>query len=253
MIVLMLELKDKLLAQGELEAGRVVQKALAPEVSPRIPGWSVWLFTRTANEVGGDLVDVQKTSDTKFRIALADVAGKGLSAALLTAKLQATLRALAPDIGSITETIGRLNTIFYRDSPRRVFTSLIYVEMQADSGVLKFVNAGHLPPLHLRGTKITEMAKGRAAIGLLPDSRYSEQMLEVSQGDCILICSDGLSDAKNAADEFLGIQWLMNILSTIPSVAAPEFGMRLVKEVDRFIGDAKVFDDISLVVLRREA
>ena len=103
LFILMLELKDKLVARDELEAGRAVQTALTPEQTPTIPGWSVWLFTRAANEVGGDLVDLQMLGTNRFRISLADVAGKGLKAALFTAKLQATLRALSPDLPQLTD------------------------------------------------------------------------------------------------------------------------------------------------------
>ena len=95
-LVLALELKDKLLARDELETGRKVQIALMPERNPVIDGWDVWLFTRPANEVGGDLVDYIWLDHQRLGITLGDVAGKGLGAALLMAKLQATLRALAP-------------------------------------------------------------------------------------------------------------------------------------------------------------
>ena len=94
-IVLMLELKDKLLAKDELEAGRKVQQALMPEQSPKVDGWSIWLYTRPANEVGGDLVDYLKINENRIGLVIGDVAGKGLHAALLMAKLQATIRAIS--------------------------------------------------------------------------------------------------------------------------------------------------------------
>ena len=95
LFILMLELKDKLLAREELEAGRAVQRALMPDSGPTIPGWDVSLFTRSANDVGGDLVDYVPLDDQRNGLVLGDVAGKGLPAALLMAKLQSTLRALA--------------------------------------------------------------------------------------------------------------------------------------------------------------
>src|SRR5512138_3275825 len=92
--VLMLELKDKLLARSELEAGRTVQLALMPDRPPVVPGWDIWLYSRSANDVGGDLVDYLQIDPQRLGVMLGDVAGKGLPAALLMAKLQATLRAL---------------------------------------------------------------------------------------------------------------------------------------------------------------
>lgn len=251
LFVLMLELKDKLLARDELAAGRAVQMALLPERTPKVVGWSLWLFTRTANEVGGDLVDFQKIAADRFRVTLADVAGKGLSAALLTAKLQATVRALAPDIDSLGEVGTKLNRIFYRDSLRNVFASVVYLEVRSDRGDLRFINSGHLPPLLLRGTEIEEMPKGDAAIGILPEVTCSEHRIELRKGDMLLVYSDGLSDAKNVAGEFFGTQRLLKLLPTLKDLEAPEAGERIVAEVDRFVGDARVYDDLSLIVLKR--
>jgi len=251
LFVLMLELKDKLLAKDELEAGRAVQSALLPERTPKVQGWSVWLFTRTANEVGGDLVDFQKVAADRFRMTLADVAGKGLSAALLTAKLQATVRALAPDIDSLSEVGTKLNRIFYRDSLRNVFASVVYLEVRSDTGDVKFINSGHLPPLLLRGTDIEEMPRGDAAIGILPEVTCTEHRVKLRNGDMLLVYSDGLSDAKNVAGEFFGTQRLLKLLPTLKDLGAPEAGEGIVAEVNRFVGDARVYDDLSLIVLKR--
>ena len=164
LFVLMLELKDKLVAKKELEAGHAVQEALMPERSPSVPGWDLWLFTRSANEVGGDLVDFMKLNEERFGVALADVAGKGLRAALLAAKLQATLRALAPDFDSLSELGAKLNEICCRDNLKNVFASLVYFEVQPNSGSLRFSNAGHLPPLLVKEGKVETMEKGGSCI-----------------------------------------------------------------------------------------
>ena len=111
LFVLFLELKDKLLAKHELEAGRKVQRALMPEQDPEFPGWTIWLYTRPANEVGGDLVDYLRLDKNKAVLTMADVAGKGLKAALLTAKLQATVRALATEINSLSDFGKKINKI----------------------------------------------------------------------------------------------------------------------------------------------
>ncbi|MDX1429672.1 MAG: SpoIIE family protein phosphatase, partial [Rhodothermales bacterium] len=101
--ILILELKDKLLAQDELAAGRVVQRALMPEQSPRVEGWDTWIYTRPANDVGGDLVDYLELDRERVGIAIGDVAGNGLPAALLMAKLQATVRAVATEYDSLAD------------------------------------------------------------------------------------------------------------------------------------------------------
>ncbi|HEY5615641.1 MAG TPA: PP2C family protein-serine/threonine phosphatase, partial [Bacteroidota bacterium] len=149
LLVLMLELKDKLLARDELEAGRKIQQALTPERNQSFPGWSVWLFTRPANEVGGDLVDFLELDRGSAAVILADVSGKGLKAALLTAKIQATVRALAPDIRSLSKLVAKINEIFHRDSLPNMFASLLFVELKPNSGKVRYVNAGHYPPVIL--------------------------------------------------------------------------------------------------------
>ena len=252
LFVLMLELKDKLLARDELEEGRTVQMALMPEQTPIVPGWSVWLFTRAANEVGGDLVDLQTLGTNRFRVSLADLAGKGLKAALFTAKLQATLRALAPDLDSMTELGAKLNRIFYRDSLRNFFASLVSIELKSDTGTVRMLNAGHLPPILMRGTAIEETRKGDPAIGIFPEVAYSEQNLQLEQGEILLVYSDGLTEAKNELGEFFGTQRLVNLLPTLSNLEARAIGEKIVQEVDRFTGEARVYDDLSLVVLKRK-
>ena len=119
-LTLILELKDKLLAQDELMTGRAVQFALMPKKHPALPGWETWLFTRPANEVGGDLVDYLTINEDRLGLALGDVAGKGLGAALYMSKLQSTLRAVAPNFDTLSELGAAVNEIFIRDGLRRM-------------------------------------------------------------------------------------------------------------------------------------
>ena len=121
LVILMLELKDKLLARNELEAGRTVQLALMPDRSPVLAGWDIWLYTRSANDVGGDLVDYLQIDPQRLGVMLGDVAGKGLPAALLMAKLQATLRALVSGAASLGALGAEVNRIL---APRRVAQSV---------------------------------------------------------------------------------------------------------------------------------
>ncbi|HLF20773.1 MAG TPA: PP2C family protein-serine/threonine phosphatase [Bacteroidota bacterium] len=249
--VLMLELKDKLLAREELEAGQAIQKALMPQRSPEVPGWRLWLFTRSANEVGGDLVDFITLSKTKFGVAVGDVAGKGLRAALLTAKLQATMRALVTDFSSLSEFGAKLNQIFNRDSLPNLFASLLYVEFLTDSDTVRFVNAGHIPPVVLRGTTVQKMEKGDAALGLLPAATFSEHTVKMNREDILLTYSDGLTDAQNEFGEFFGEQRLLDLLPQFRGLSTEQIGENLISALDRFVGQAKASDDVSIAILKR--
>ncbi|MBM4160425.1 MAG: serine/threonine-protein phosphatase [Ignavibacteria bacterium] len=252
LFVLMLELKDKLLARKELEAGRAVQTALTPERTPLVPGWGIWLFARSANEVGGDLVDFAKLSENRFGIAVGDVAGKGLRAALLSVKLQASLRALAPDFLSLDELAAKLNEIFCRDSLPNLFASIFYLELQPDSGVVRTVNAGHIPPLLIRSAQIHRLEKGGVALGILPGATFAEQRIELQSGDMLVVYSDGLTEARNDEGTFFGEQRFADLVPTLASLPAESVGEQIITQIDRFVGEARPNDDISIAILKRQ-
>lgn len=252
-LVLMLELKDKLVAREELDAGRVVQDALQPERSPALPGWDLWLLTRPANDVGGDLVDFVRLGDGRAAAVIGDVAGKGLRAALLMAKLQASVRAVAEHYTSLDAMAVRLNGIFCRDSLRNIFASMIYVELGSAPGELRFVNAGHIPPMVVRDGTVAQLPKGGAALGITPSAEYGEESLTLGDGDLFCAWSDGLSEAQNGAGEFFGDQRIREILARNAGRGAEAAGNELVNVVDRFVGEARRRDDMTLVVIARAA
>ncbi len=239
------------MAQSELEAGRSVQRALMPKPSPSVPGWELWLMTRPANEVGGDLVDYLEIGKDRHGIALGDVAGKGLKAALLMVKLQATLRALAADFTSLAGLGAKLNMILRRDGLPNSFASLVYLELQSGSGTVRLLNAGHMPPLILKDGAVQETAHGGVAIGMMPDATFSEQQIEFRRGDTLLVYSDGLTEAANEAGEFFGEQRLLALLRSSTGLSAQQIGERLVAAADQFAGEARAHDDLSLIVLKR--
>ncbi|MFA6469659.1 MAG: PP2C family protein-serine/threonine phosphatase [Bacteroidota bacterium] len=249
-LVILMELKDKLLAHDELEAGRKIQETLMPERMPKANGWSLWLYTRSANEVCGDLIDFLKLEPGAFSIAMADVSGKGLHAALITAKLQATIRALAGEIRSLPELIGRINAIVHRDSPSHIFSSLLYAECSESNGTVRYVNAGHFPALIIRVSGVEECVKGDAALGLVGTMKFSEHSTSLNSGDAIVLYSDGLTEAQNAAGEFFGKERLISILTSITGTPE-ERGFAVLREVDRFTGTAAPTDDLSLIVAQK--
>ena len=251
LFVLMLELKDKLVAREELEAGRAVQAALMPERSPLVAGWELWLFTRSANEVGGDLLDFIRLDDGKFGVAVGDVAGKGLRAALLTTKLQSTLRAFVTDKSSLQNLGSRLNVVFNRDSLPSLFASLLYFELDEKSDAIRFVNAGHIPPMIVRTGGVEKMEKGGMALGLASDATFVEQSAVVRSGEMILAYSDGLTEAQNESGDFYGEQRVLNLVPEIRSLSAVKAGEKVVDSVTRFVGNARAADDITIAILKR--
>jgi len=253
LFILALELKDKLLARTELAEGRAVQKALMPEANPEVAGWDIWLYTKPANDVGGDLLDFLKLSEDKVCISVGDVAGKGLSAALLMAKLQSTIRAIVPDYNSLMELGEKINRIFCRDSLPKLFASLVYIELDVTSGKIKILNAGHLPPLIIRNDIIEKLKITSPALGLIPDTLFNEQTAELHTGEYLIIYSDGLTEALNEEGNFFGENKLVEILTENSNQSSEYLGGKILAEISTFIGKTKIHDDLTIAIIKRTA
>jgi serine phosphatase RsbU (regulator of sigma subunit) len=251
LVVLMLELKDKLVARNELEAGRAVQLALMPAEKPNVPGWDVWLYTRPANDVGGDLVDHLKIDERRHFVALGDVSGKALPAALLSVKLQATLRALAPTFGDLGSLGAAVNRILQRDGLPSRFASLVYLLMSEDAGRIGVLNAGHMPPLLVRNGLVETLPRGGVVLGLIEDTTYVEQTVDLSAGDSLVVYSDGVSEAMNESEEFFDDERLIAVVRQAAGLSAEATGRRVLDTVSAFVGEAAPSDDMSLIVVKR--
>lgn len=251
LFILMLELKDKLVAKTELAVGRQVQMALMPEEVPSIENYSAWLYTKPANDVGGDLVDYIKLENGNHAFVLGDVAGKGLGAALLMAKLQSTIRAYISDYDSLDKLGEKINSIFYRDILPQSFASMIYLELNPISNHLKLLNCGHLRPIIVRADGLEEFEKGGLALGLVQKASYKEQTFEFQPNDILFIYSDGVIEASNEYGQFFGEERLKKTLPKMQRLSSQSFGTRLIADIEYFIGDAPAHDDLSLLVIKR--
>jgi len=252
LFILALELKDKMTARTELEEGRAVQESLMPQVNPEVDGWDIWLYTKPANDVGGDLIDFLKITENKIGISVGDVAGKGLSAALLMAKLQSTIRAIVPDYNSLSSLGEKLNRIFCRDSLPKLFASLVYTELNTDSGEIKVLNAGHLEPLIIRDGKVEKVKKTSPALGIIPDAIFNEQSVYLDYKQYLIIFSDGLTEARNEAGEFFGEERLKDILSIKNEFTSEQLGNKILFETNYFTRNAKAHDDLTIAILKRK-
>ena len=224
-----------------------------PDRAPVLAGWDVWLYTRSANDVGGDLVDYLQIDAMRLGVMLGDVAGKGLPAALLMAKLQATLRALASGAASLGHLGGEVNRILNRDGLPNRFATLVYLEITPESGHVRLLNAGHMPPLVVRHTHVEEMLTGSIALGMVAAAAFAEQDVDLQPEDMLVVYSDGITEAMNATEEFFGDERLRAAALAAPSATAAQAGAGILDAVDAFVGDATVHDDISLAILKRVA
>lgn len=250
LLVLMLELRDKLIARDEIEVARDVQRSLLPSAMPELPGWQIWFVNQPANDVGGDLVDTFALSHERLALMLGDVAGKGLGAALLMAKLQATLRAVAPDAGALDELARRVNRIVCRDGMTNRFATLAYLELHASRGEVRLLNAGHIPPLVV--TRNGAMAREPVALplGIVPEAVYIEESLVLAPGDALVLVSDGVTEATNGREEMFGHDRLLALAAQSYQLAPDALGRAIAQAVDRFIEGVRPNDDLSIVIAR---
>jgi sigma-B regulation protein RsbU (phosphoserine phosphatase) len=252
LFLLFLELKDKLLVRRELEAGRAVQDALIPQIVPELIGWDVWFFTQPANDVGGDLVDYLKINETRYMFVLSDVSGKGLGAALLTSKLQATLRAIISPDKNPSEIGKQLNSIFNRDAMKTSFATLIYVEIDTALNQLSYFNAGHLQPLIISVNDIRVTEKGGPAVGLIKNAVYHENIVSLNKNEIFFVYSDGLTEARNEDGSFFGEVNLFDLIKKYNHLSSSELGKNISRVINDFRGQADRTDDLSLLIIKKK-
>lgn len=248
--ILMLELKDKLLARNELAEGRAIQMRLLPKTSPTIAGWDAWLHSEPANDVGGDLIDCIRFNDGHHVLVLGDVSGKGLPAALLMVKLQATIRALYTESTDLSALGAQINGIFHRDGITRSFATLVVLDIRCGSGKIRVLNAGHTPPVIIRDRRPRATHKGNPALGLLPDTGYRVTEECLSPGDVFLVYSDGINESRNPQGDCFGNDRLFSLLAAAGESSAATIGARILKAVHDFSGETRPDDDQTLLVIK---
>jgi phosphoserine phosphatase RsbU/P len=186
----------------DLEIAREVQERLFPQSYPKVDGVDLAGYCRPAHAVGGDYYDFFVLSDGRLALALGDISGKGISAALLMASLRASLRSIASlQQSDVATLIRRVNNLVYESSTANRYATFFYAEYDPTARILTFVNAGHNPPYVLRGIQAIPLQATGTVVGLLPDSEYAQATIFMHPGDVLLAYSDGISEAMNHADE----------------------------------------------------
>jgi serine phosphatase RsbU (regulator of sigma subunit) len=238
----------------ELQIARIVQEALVSEQSPSIPGLSCQAFYKPARTVGGDYYDFIPLEEGSWGIAIGDVSGKGIGAALMMASLQASLRAHAlntpPDVPNL---INNLNRLVYKSSPEHFYASLFYARYQPDTRSLTYVNAGHVPPIVLRRgnglCQVFELNSGGPPVGMFADSRYASATFQLEASDSVVAYTDGITEAQTDEDELWGRQRLESLICSSRGATPQEIVQRIVSEVSDFAAGGSQTDDMTLLVM----
>jgi len=238
----------------ELEIAREVQERLFPQTFPRIPGVDCWGYCRPARGVGGDYYDFIELPDGRLGVAIGDVSGKGIAAALLMASLQASLRGQTmAGIGDLATLMLNVNKLVYDASQSNRYATFFYAEFDPKTKLLSYVNAGHNPPVILRGSQIIRLEACGPVVGLLPEVGYTMDSCQLQPGDIFVGYTDGISEAMNEQDE----EWEEDRFIAAARAVAQEGSKALVEGIfrraDAFTGAAKQYDDMTLLVMKLAA
>ncbi|MBI1798412.1 MAG: SpoIIE family protein phosphatase [Candidatus Eisenbacteria bacterium] len=234
----------------ELNQARSSQMNLVPSGPLVADGWEVHGRVVPAQQVGGDAFDYFLLEGDRLAVAIADVAGKGVPAALLMSNMQASLRAFCNGRHSIPEALRHLNRSVTRSATAGKFITLFYAELDPAAGRLSFSNAGHNPPLLRRRDGSVEMLEvGGLPLGIFEESDFQIGNTPLHAGDALLLYSDGIPEAFDTRDEVFGDERLMELWRTEGQRPPDAFIELLLSEVARFRGSASQSDDMTVVVL----
>ncbi len=260
--VLLLELTDRVVMKRDLQIAKEIQAWLLPARPPQVPGLEIAFATRPANTVAGDYYDVfprrghdsaaGDVSGESFLIAVADVAGKSVPAAMLMATIQASLKTLCATPGPLTELVARMNRYACTNSQNgRRFTTAFLAEYEPESRVLKYVNAGHnAPVLRRRSGTLEELRAGGLPLGVMESATYESGTVTLEQGDLLVAFTDGLVEAENMRSEEYGQARFLTVLWANAAAPADAILRSILFDIDRFVGTAAQHDDVTLMVLK---
>jgi sigma-B regulation protein RsbU (phosphoserine phosphatase) len=239
----------------ELEIAREVQERLFPQNLPAIAGLDYGGYCRPALGVGGDYYDFLQLPGGKLGIAVGDVSGKGISAALMMASLQASLRGQTfdgPD--DLVRLMSRVNRLVYEASSANRYATFFYAQYDPATRQLSYVNGGHNAPIIFRpnggGWQVLRLNQGGPVVGLLAQYACQQATITLAPGDVMLAYTDGVSESMNASDEEWGEERMMEAAESCAGLTAVEMIRRLIAAADAFAAGARQHDDMTLSILR---
>jgi sigma-B regulation protein RsbU (phosphoserine phosphatase) len=248
---LMRELLDRRRLEKELTIARDIQVSFLPKRAPEVPGFDMAGTMLPHDEVGGDYYDFIRITDARLGLAIADVSGKGIPAALLMAGFRMSLLAEIRNEFAIRAVMRKVNSLMHESTDRDRFVTAFYGVLDFKNRVLIFSNAGHNPPILLRGDgRMEYLIEGGVALGVLPDARYEERPIAMNPGDVLVLYTDGISEAESPTGEHFGTLRIEDALRRLAAKSSAEILQGLVDEVLAWAGERGQSDDLTLVVLK---
>ena len=235
----------------EFEWARRVQRGILPRPWPDEGPENLLGFMRSAQEVAGDFYDFIRIDDDHVGFAIADVAGKGIAAAMMASVAHALLRALASDNPDPAECLAKLNKLLTSHNPEMLFVTFLYCVLDRRTGVLSFANAGHPSPLKLAGdgAVVPLSGKGGIPVGIRETAAWSTERVTLEPGERILLYTDGLTETTNQAGHLYGLERMRQRLQVLATATSSELMGKLISGIDEFRGAPPVMDDMTCLLL----
>jgi phosphoserine phosphatase RsbU/P len=240
--------------EREQQVASEIQQRFLPTTAPIVNGYELQGISFPCYEIGGDYYDFIQRDDGKLVVALGDVSGKGTAAALLMSSLHAAIHAQADIHDSLVKTISAVNRYLVDSIPANRFVTLFYAELDPKNGALSFLNAGHNPPLivHTGGT-MEQLASGGLPLGIMSNADFREGRTKLYPGDVLVIYSDGVSEAVNPSGEEFGPTRLYEVVARNLDASAGGIRDRIESALTKFCQGTPAADDITLVIVKRQA
>ncbi len=250
----------------EVQLARQIQQAFVPETLPVPPGWDLAARWRTARQVGGDFYDIFELPDHRLGLFIADVADKGMPAALFMALTRTLMRAAVLQSDSPAEALRQVNDLLYPDCEQGMFVTAVYAVLDTETGRLTYANAGHNPPLSVHhaarpagkrakapraGLKLQRLTRTGIALGVMEHAEISERSIDLFPGETLVFYTDGITEAFSPAEEIYGEERLLQVLVESKAESAGKLLDEIDADVTAFIADAPIADDLTMVAVRR--
>jgi serine phosphatase RsbU (regulator of sigma subunit)/putative methionine-R-sulfoxide reductase with GAF domain len=238
--------------ETEVQLARQIQQTFIPQSLPIYESWQFAARWRTARQVGGDFYDVIELPDNKLGIFIADVADKGMPAALFMALTRTLLRAAAVEMHSPVDVLRRVNDQLLPDTRQSMFVTAVYGVLDTVSGKFVFVNAGHNPPFWVKGNgEIQKLTRTAIALGVVDQPGMQERTILLAEGDMLLLYTDGLTEAFSPSEDLFGDERLTDALISLEEHTADEVLMVVEERLNEFIESIPLGDDMTMLAVKR--
>ena len=249
-----LDSRDRLVAlQNELDVASKMQQSILPTTFPSSSTYETFGTMHAALDVGGDFFDVVRLQDGRVGLAIADVSGKGVPAALFMMSSRTLLKGSAISYHDPGRVLAEVNTLIQEDETDSMFVTMLYAVYDPETGIFTYASGGHDAPLLVRpdGSSTLLPLTGGIALGVVPDFEYRQATHHLEPGETIVLYTDGVTEAMNHDGELFGLEGLRSYFETAPPGDSEATGLQVMQAVTAFAGDAPQSDDITCLTLRR--